>query len=144
MKKILILSTIVASLTFFSCATIKELPEDLTAAQIIQKGQNSVIESNWKNAEYCYQTVIERFGTNPVIFVEAKYELGNVYYKSKRYYEAYNTFNEIIELYDYAGGSLPGAYKKLAQIGLGKIPEKKLQKELAAAAANKAKEDSSL
>ena len=83
MKKIFIISVIAAAISLLSCATIKELPEDLTSAQIIQKGQNALVAGDYKSAEFCYETVIQRFGTNPATFVEAKYELGNAYYKAK-------------------------------------------------------------
>jgi len=126
MKKIIIFTALAAILSLFSaCATVKSIPENLTAAQIIQMGQNAVEVYDYKSAEYCYKTVIQRYGTNPATYVEAKYELGNVYYKSKEYQAAYDAFAEILELYDYANGALPGAYKKLASIGMGKLPEGK-------------------
>ena len=128
MKKIFIISVIAAAISLLSCATIKELPEDLTSAQIIQKGQNALVAGDYKSAEFCYETVIQRFGTNPATFVEATYELGNAYYKAKKYQQAYDTFTELLDIYGYSQGNLPGAYKKLAQIGLDKIPENKITK----------------
>ncbi|MBQ9630365.1 MAG: hypothetical protein IJR49_02130, partial [Treponema sp.] len=56
------------------------------------------------------------------------YELGNVYLKQKKYQLAYDAFKEIESLYEAAdAGVLPGAFQKLAKIGLSKIPEKKLK-----------------
>ncbi len=128
MKKIFIISLFAAAFSLLSCATIKEIPENLTSAQIIQMGQNSLVAGDYKSAEFCYETVIQRFGSNPATFVEAKYELGNAYYKAKKYQEAYDTFTELLDIYGYSQGNLPGAYKKLAQIGLDKIPENKIKK----------------
>ena len=125
MKKIIL--TVLASIFLISCATLKSVPEDLTAAQIIQMGQNYLVSGDYKSAELCYSTVLERYGTNAATYVEAKYELGNVYYKSHQYEKAYDTFTELLDIYGYSQGQLPGAYKKLAQIGLDKIPEKKLK-----------------
>lgn len=125
MKKIIL--TVLASIFLISCATLKSVPEDLTAAQIIQMGQNYLVTGDYKSAELCYSTVLERYGTNAATYVEAKYELGNVYYKSRQYDKAYDTFTELLDIYGYSQGQLPGAYKKLAQIGLDKIPEKKLK-----------------
>ncbi|MCR5252954.1 MAG: tetratricopeptide repeat protein [Treponema sp.] len=125
MKKIIL--TVLASIFLISCATLKSVPEDLTAAQIIQMGQNYLVTGDYKSAELCYSTVLERYGTNAATYVEAKYELGNVYYKSHQYDKAYDTFTELLDIYGYSQGQLPGAYKKLAQIGLDKIPEKKLK-----------------
>ena len=125
MKKIIL--TVLASIFLISCATLKSVPEDLTAAQIIQMGQNYLVTGDYKSAELCYSTVLERYGTNAATYVEAKYELGNVYYKSRQYDKAYDTFTELLDIYGYSQGQLPGAYKKLAQIGLDKIPEKKIK-----------------
>lgn len=127
MKKILITFTsLFVTLTLFSCASIKEIPEGKSAAQIIQMGQNSVSAADYKSAEFCYKTVIERFGTDPAIYVESKYELAHVYSKQKKYEEAYKIYTEILDLYDAYGLALPGSYKKLCQIGISKIPEDKL------------------
>ena len=126
MKKILVFMSAALCFSLISCATLKSVPEDLTSAQIIQMGQNYLVSNDFKSSELCYQTVIERFGTDAATYVEAKYELGNVYYKAKEYDKAYDTFTELLDIYGYSQGNLPGAYKKLAQIGLDKIPENKL------------------
>lgn len=127
MKKTLFsLITLFSVLACFSCATVKEIPEDRTTAQIIQLGQNAVSNGDYKSAIFCYQTVIDRFGSDPAIYVEAKYELGHVYSKQKKYTQAYNIYTEILEMYD-VNPYLPAAYKKLCQIGINNIPENKLK-----------------
>lgn len=124
MKKYFTLLTLtIVSFVLFSCTTIKEIPEDKTSAQIIQMGQNAVSSDNYKSAEFCYKTVIERFGTNPATYVEAKYELAHVYSKQKKYKEAYAIYTELLELYETNGMYLPGSYKKLCQIGISQIPD---------------------
>ena len=127
MKKIILATLILLSAAVLvSCASIKEIPEDKTSAQIIQMGQNSVSVSDYKSALFCYQTAIERFGTNPTVYAEAKYEQGHVYLKQKKYEKACQSFDELINIYEYNPGIIPPAYKKLAQIGITKIPAKKL------------------
>ena len=129
MKKLMLLAALftVASL-FISCRTLKEIPEDKTSAQIIQMGQNYVGNNDYKSATFCYNTVIERYGSDPAIYVEAKYELGRVYLAQRKYDKAYYAFNEVLEIYDSGYSSmLPGAYKKLCNISLTQIPEKRLQ-----------------
>lgn len=128
MKKSIILTAIfVASMLFVSCKTLKEIPEDKTSAQIIQMGQNYVGNGDYKSAEFCYSTVIERYGTNPSIYVEARYELGRVYLAEKKYDKAYSTFTEVLDIYDRYGTMIPGAYKKLCNISINQIPAAKLQ-----------------
>ena len=128
MKKFILFAAVLAAASIFiSCKTLTEIPEDKTSAQIIQMGQNYVGSSDYKSAEFCYNTVIERYGSDPAIYVEGKYELGRVYLAQKRYEKAYDTFNELLELYDNYPVGLPGAYKKLCNISLGQIPEVRMQ-----------------
>ena len=128
MKKIISLAALISiAFTFFSCRTLKEIPEDKTAAQIIQMGQNYGGVSDYKSAEFCYNTVVERYGSDPSIYVEAKYELGRVYLAQHKYEKAYNTFTELLDLYDTYGTMLPGSYKKLCNISISQIPELRLQ-----------------
>lgn len=126
MKNICKILIALSVLTITGCATVKEIPTDLTAAQIIQLGQDAYDLRDYKTAINCYQTVINRFGTNAVTLIEAKYELGHVYLAEKKYDKAYEIFSEILEIYDSVPYSdLPAAYKKLATIGIERIPENK-------------------
>ena len=128
MKKLITLAAIFAATMFlFSCKTLKEIPEDKTSAQIIQMGQNYVGNGDYKAAEFCYETVIDRYGTAPAIYVEARYELGRIYLAQKKYDKAYSVFNEILDIYDSYGAMLPGSYKKLCNISINQIPAIKLQ-----------------
>ena len=128
MKKLSILVPLfVISTIFISCKTITEIPMEKTSSQIIQMGQNAVTSADYQSAEFCYKTALERFSTNPQVLVEAKYELGNVYLKQKKYALAYTEFSQLLEFYDSAPTAYPSAYKKLAQIGISKIPHNKIQ-----------------
>ena len=124
-KTLFLISFLIISL--FSCKTIEQIPQDKTAAQIIQMGQNYLSSGNYTSAEYCYQTALERYSDNPNILVEVKYELGNVYLKQKKYSLAYAEFSQLITLYNENPNVFPPAYKKLAKIGISKIPHSKLQ-----------------
>lgn len=123
MKKIIILLSVL--LGFISCSTVKEIPSDLSAAQLLQLGQNAFESKNYKAAEKYFITTIQRFGTNTNNYIEAQYELAHLYNTTKQYQKAYNIYNEILQMYDYSF-DLPGAYKKLCQIGLSKIPKEKI------------------
>jgi len=129
MKKItLLICTIAltgaAAFTAVSCRTVKDIPEDLTAPQLLQRGQSCLDNADYKSAEVYYKTTIDRYGDDTNIYIEAKYELAHLYIKRKNYDKARSALDEILELYDYApAGSLPAAYKKLAQIEMAKIPD---------------------
>ena len=126
-RKIVIntISAFLLSVSFFSCSTLpKDIDEDLTASQLIQRGQDAAALKKYRTAEAYYNKVVERFGTDQKRYVEAKYEIANMNRKRKKYTPAYNGFQEIISIYENAPyGMLPPAYKKLAKIELAKIPE---------------------
>ena len=125
MKKTVLTLVTLGCLIFLSaCNTVKYIPEDKTSAQIIQMGQDATSSAAYKSAILCYETAIERYGSNPAVYAEAKYEIGYVYLKQKKYDKAYDVFAELLELYDSMGSAIPPAYKKLAEIGIEKIPEK--------------------
>ncbi|MFA6855654.1 MAG: hypothetical protein WCR31_00465 [Treponema sp.] len=114
-------------LLFPSCGTVEAIPNDLSAAQLIQLGQDAYGNAQYKNAETYYRTVISRYGMDNSIYIEARYELGHLYIKEKRYDDAYSSLKEIIDLYaSTTPGTLPGAFNKLAQIEMAKIPSNKL------------------
>ena len=111
---------------FVSCNTTKEIPEGLTAPQLLQRGQAALDSSDYKTSEKCFLKTIEEYGDDTNTYIEAKYELAHLYIKTRDYRKAYYNLEEILELYDYAQvGDLPPAYKKLALIEMDKIPEKK-------------------
>ena len=122
-KTFTILTTLILSLALVSCMTIKEIPEDKSAIQILQMGQNAANANSYSSAELCYNTVIERFGDDPYILVQAKYELGHIYAKQKKYDKAKIQFNEILMLYETNLGKIPPKFKKLSEMGLAKIEE---------------------
>lgn len=125
-KTFTILTTLILSLSLFSlasCMTIKEIPEDKSAIQILQMGQNAASAGSYPSAELCFNTVIERFGSDPYTLVQAKYELGHIYNKQKKYDKASKEFNEVLILYQEYLGAIPPKYKKLAEMGLEKIAE---------------------
>lgn len=128
-KKIIIASVIFAELALFcGCQTVpKEIPEDLDARQLIQRGQDNFDEHRYKAAEKYFNTVLERYGDDPKHYLEAKYELGHLYLKQKKYSAAYDTFMEIEEIYKSVPVGLPGSYKILCGIELAKIPAEKIK-----------------
>ena len=75
MKKLaLILSTFVVLLGISSCSSVKDIPTDLSAAQLIQLGQNAYDSKNYKASEKYFLTTIQRYGANTHTYIEAQYE----------------------------------------------------------------------
>ncbi|MBQ6779848.1 MAG: tetratricopeptide repeat protein [Treponema sp.] len=111
----------------FSCTSNKEIPDNLTAKELIQKGQESFEKSRQKDALRYFNAVIDRYGTDPALYIEARYEIGHIYMKKKNYEAAVPVLEELIDLYaHYPVGTFPPSYEKLAKLELAKIPENKL------------------
>ena len=124
-KKIFI--TIALPALFASCSsTPKEIPEDLTAQELIQKGQTEFENGRYKASLRYYNAVTERFAGEPAVYVEATYEIGHLFMKQKKYDKAEAVFQDLIDLYAAAQpGTLPGSYRKLSELEMEKIKAKK-------------------
>ena len=74
MKKALIISifSLTFSAAFIACTTIRPIPEDLTAPQLLQEGQACLDNSDYKNAEAIFLATIDRYGDNTETYIEAK------------------------------------------------------------------------
>jgi hypothetical protein len=119
-----------ACLFSLSCKSIPvEIPADMTAQELIQNGQSSFEKGKNKEALRYFNTVIEHYGTDQSLYIEARYEIGHMMIKQKKYDKAAPILEEIRDMYASAQpGSLPGAYQKLAAIELAKIPADQLKK----------------
>ena len=128
-KTIIFTSAVFALLTIFSgCQTVPtEISEDLDARQLIQLGQDNYDTHHYLAAEIYFNTVLDRYGDDPKHYLEAKYELGHLYLKQKKYSAAYDNFMEIQEIYESVPVGLPGSYRILCGIELAKIPEEKIK-----------------
>lgn len=125
LKSIFIIA--LCSAFFTACSSVpKEIPEDLTAQELIQKGQAEFESGHYKASLAYYNAVTERYSDVPPVYAEACYEIGHLYMRQKKYDTAEVIFQELIDLYAAAQpGSMPGSYQKLAQLQMAKINEKK-------------------
>ncbi|MCH5292014.1 MAG: hypothetical protein J1D88_09725 [Treponema sp.] len=113
---------------FSACSSIPEsVPTDLTDREIVQRAQTAYDTGHIKAAQYYYDVLLKRYGMNTAIYIEGRYELAHIAIKKKKYEQAVPILQEIIELYAAsAPGSLPGEYRKLAELDLAKVPAEKL------------------
>ncbi|MBD5414157.1 MAG: hypothetical protein HDR52_07050 [Treponema sp.] len=125
MKKFALFITMIVMFVICSCNSVPEIPPSATSTQLIQLGQDSLSLKNYVAAETYYNAVIQRYGMDTKVYIEARYELGHMYLQQKKYQEAYRNFFEILEIFENAEyGSIPASFKKLAQMGIENIPEK--------------------
>ena len=125
--KILSACLALSAFTTFSCSSNKPIPDDMTAKELIQRGQEAYEKSRNKEALRYFNAVVDRYGSDPALYIEARYEIGHLYMKKKDYGAAVPVLEEIQSLYThYPVGTFPAAYQKLANLELAKVPEAKL------------------
>lgn len=119
-----LLALFLASAGLSSCAsTPPALPEDTSAAVIIQRAQERSDVYDWKGAEFYYRTLLERFPGDPALVCTAEYEIAFTKYKRGDYTGARAGFTALLERYAAPGGeSLPQSWKNLAQKVLENMP----------------------
>lgn len=129
-KKIVKLFVFLALFVFASCKSAPVIPDDATAVQLIQMGQDAQSVLNYDGAQAYYMAVIQRYGMDTSTYIEATYELGHLAMQRHQYEKAYYYFKEILDIFENAEfGTVPQAYKKLALMGMANIPEKRIPKE---------------
>ncbi len=126
MKKLIktSLTAFIFAAAFVSCSSSpKEIPMELTAQELIQKGQDAFESGRYKESLSYYLAITERYTDSLPVYVEASYEIGHLYMKQKKYNLAEPIFQEILLIYErVTPGEIPSAYLKLAQLELKKIP----------------------
>ena len=123
---IIFVSVLTCSIALFSCQSVpKDIPEDLSARELVQSGQTALDNGNSKAAEAYYNALLERYGADPACYAEAKFEIAHLYVKKKNYRVAAPLLEEILRLYQNVPvGTLPPAFGRLAEVDYKKIPDK--------------------
>ena len=124
---LLICAILAFSLATVACKTVPEnVPDD--DREIAQLAQGAYDSGNWKLAINYYKAMLDKYGDNPKIYVEANFEIAHIYIKKKKYNEAVPMLEEILDLYNnVAPGTLPGEFRKLSQLDMAKVPAEKLE-----------------
>lgn len=96
----LILLTLILA-AVLSCATLsREIPSDITAGELFQKGQDAYNEyDDLETAVYFYEEYLSRFPDDMQKVVEVEYEIAFIYYKEKQYDEAETRLLKLIDRY---------------------------------------------
>ena len=112
-----------------SCATMIYISEDLSPAEIIQRGQEALDRNRYNLAIQYYEALHERNRSNIDLLITAEYHIANIHYKQKKYDLAREEFSAILEYYNTPDEELlPQHFKVLSQIVLKRIDEKEKQR----------------
>jgi tetratricopeptide (TPR) repeat protein len=127
MKKLHLIGVVfLAVLCIDACVTgTLNIPEDLTPAELIQRAQEASDRNRYNHALQYYTALLERNRTNIDLVCTAEYEIAFIYYKQKKYSQAKEGFNTLLERYDAPNSDmLPPQFKRLAAIVLERINDK--------------------
>lgn len=106
------------------------VPDDITPAELIQRGQEAADRSRYNQALQYYRIILDRFPSNIDVICAADYEIGLIHFKQKKYDDAKGEFEALLERYNIPDEELlPPQYKRLANIMLGRITEVEKRKQ---------------
>ncbi|MDE6774681.1 MAG: hypothetical protein K2J14_08695, partial [Treponemataceae bacterium] len=86
-----------ALLALAACTTNTVIPDDASAKELIQRGQEAYEKNRNKEALAYFTAVVDRYGSDPALYIEARYEIAHLYMKRKNYEAAAPVLQEIIE-----------------------------------------------
>jgi len=126
LKRIALAALIITAIAAVSCVSTGsiEIPNDLTPAELIQRGQEASDRNRFNVSLQYYDAVIERFPYDIDSVIAAEYEIAFIHYKQKNYELSKTEFTRLLERYNTPDQELlPAQFKILSNIVLGKIAE---------------------
>ena len=110
---------------FFSCASgPANIPDNLTAAELIQRGQEASDRNKNSLALQYYETLLYRFPYDADSVCAGEYEIAFIHYKQKKYDIAKTEFTNLLERYNTPDAALlPPQFKVLSQKLVERITE---------------------
>jgi outer membrane protein assembly factor BamD (BamD/ComL family) len=130
LKYIAIAALIITAVSCASTGRPIEIPDGLTAAELIQRGQEASDKNRYNVSLQYYEAVTERFPFDIDSVIAAEYEIAFIHYKQKNYEQSKAEFNNLLERYNTPDQELlPAQFKILSNIVLGKIQEIELARQ---------------
>jgi len=124
------LTALAASFLLFSCATAY-IPPDMSAAELIQRGQEAMDKNRYKTALRYYEALRENNKTNIDLVITAEYHIAFIHYKQGKLDQSHAELNAILEYYNSPDEELlPQHFKRLSQIVLNNIEKRENSKSL--------------
>jgi len=119
-----VLLTLAVTLIFSACASLN-ISEDLSPAELIQRAQEASDRNSYNTALQYYYALRDRNKNNIDLIITAEYEIAFIHYKQKKYPQAREELNAVLEYFNTPDEELlPQQFKRLSQIVLKSIDEK--------------------
>ena len=116
---------LIMAILLSSCASTINISEDLSPAEIIQRGQEALDRNRYGVAIQYYQALYDRNQSNIDLVITAEYHIANIHYKQGKYELAREELTALLQYYNTPDEVLlPQHFKLLAQIVLQRIEEK--------------------
>jgi outer membrane protein assembly factor BamD (BamD/ComL family) len=116
----------VFTLSMASCSTGPQVISlDLSSEELVQRAQEASDKNRYNTALLYYEALLERNQTNYDWILTSENEIAFIHYKQKKYAEARNEFNALLERYKSPDAELlPQQFKRLSNIVLESIEKK--------------------
>jgi outer membrane protein assembly factor BamD (BamD/ComL family) len=113
-----------------ACSTSPQsISEDLSSEELVQRAQEASDRNRYNTALLYYQALLERNQTSYDWILTAEYEIAFIHYKQKKYNEAKDELNALLDRYNSPDAELlPQQYKRLCTIVLESIEKKEGEK----------------
>jgi outer membrane protein assembly factor BamD (BamD/ComL family) len=123
------LSVVIVTITSISAVSCLsgpvDIPEELTAPEIIQHAQEASDRNRYTVSLQYYAAILERFPQDLENVCAAEYEIAFIHYKQKKYEESKAEFAGLLSRYEGMDGELlPPQFKILAEKIMENIAEK--------------------
>jgi tetratricopeptide (TPR) repeat protein len=106
------------------------ITDETTPAELIQRAQEASDKNLYSLALEYYAALLERHSDNPELVCTGEYEIAFIHYKQKKYPQAREEFNALLERYNTSDEELlPPQFKVLSNIVLERITEKEAAKD---------------
>jgi len=116
-------------LVFSSCITTVNIPDNMSPAEIIQRGQEALDKNRYNVAIQYYNALYERNRNIIDLIITAEYHIAFINYKQGKYDLARHELNAVLEYYNSPDQELlPQHFKRLCHIVLNSIDEKEKQR----------------
>jgi len=120
-----LITAFICAFLLSSCSSLARITDDMSPAELIQRGQEAMDRNRYNLALQYYHVLHERNRTNMDLVITAEYHIAFIHYKQRKYDQAREEFNAILEYYNSPDQELlPQHFKRLSQIVLERIEER--------------------